>query len=235
MRSSLKSRRNTSSDDCFSSESDFSSASADLKTTNTLSSENESSLCEEKESKNHKLKTVLQQGQLQEQRQPNLRRSSSKPQYFRADELWDDEVHAYKLTETVAATDQDEYGECIFHVRRRFDYDGKYIETVVDIKSKVLRNILGAVMSSCNAISLEEDNPKINPDMFFLYLKDIKKHYQQIKVKNMSNKEKIHEATAKEAAHLKCLIRYVEQDYQRVKKALYLHMKPLSFKRRFLS
>ena len=54
--------------------------------------------------------------------------SSTKPQYFRADELWDREIHAYKLTETAEAADEDEYGEYSFHVRRRFDWEGKYTD-----------------------------------------------------------------------------------------------------------
>lgn len=32
-------------------------------------------------------------------------------------------------------------GEYIFHVRRRFDWEGKYSDTVVDIKSKVLKEV----------------------------------------------------------------------------------------------
>jgi hypothetical protein len=216
-RGSPNSRRNTSSDDCSSSESGSSSASTDFETGDTLSS----SLREDKFSKKHKSKAVLQQGQLQEQRQPHARQSLSKPQYFRVDELWDDEVHAFKLTETVAATDEDKHGESIFQVRRRFDYDGKYTETVVDIKSKVLRNFLRTVMSSCKAVSLEEDTPTVDPDMFFLYLEDIKKHYKKMNGKSGSNRKPTHKAAAKGATHLKCLIGYVEQDYKRVDKALY--------------
>ena len=76
-------------------------------------------------------------------------RRSGKPQYFRGDELWDREIHAYKLTATAEAVEDDEYGDYAFHVRRRFDWEGKYSDTVVDIKSKVLRSVLQHVMGNC--------------------------------------------------------------------------------------
>jgi len=147
--------------------------------------------------------------------------SSFESQYFRVDELWDDDVHAYKLIETVAPPGKAEHDEYIFYIRRSFDFDSKYIETVVDIKSKVLRNILQTVISSCKTVCLEEDAPKIDPDILFLYLEDIKKHYKKIKVKGRSNRKKTHEAAADGAMHLKCLIRYVEEDYKQVKEAVH--------------
>jgi hypothetical protein len=153
--------------------------------------------------------------------QIDQKESPFKPQYFRVDELWDDKVHAYKLTETLAATGEAEHHGYIFNVRRSFDFVGEYVETVVDIKSKVLRNILQTVISSCKAICLQEETPKIDPDTFFLYLEDIKKHYKKIKVKSTSDRKKTYEAAADGAIHLKCLIRYVEEDYKQVKEVVY--------------
>ena len=66
----------------------------------------------------------------------HTKKSSAKPQYFRADELWDQEIHAYKLTETAAAADKDEYGEYSFHVRRRFDWEGKYSDVCLSRGSR---------------------------------------------------------------------------------------------------
>ena len=56
------------------------------------------------------------------------KKGSSKPQYFRGDELWDREIHDYRLTPTSERVEEDDYGEYIFHVRRRFDWEGKYTD-----------------------------------------------------------------------------------------------------------
>lgn len=50
--------------------------------------------------------------------------------------------------------------------------------------------------------------------MFFIYLKDIKKHYKTMNDKSEFNKKLTHKVIVKEAIHLKCLISYVEQDYK---------------------
>lgn len=140
-------------------------------------------------------------------------------QYFRADELWDYDIHAYRLTETMATTSEDDHGEYVFHVRRRFDCEGQYLETLVDIKSKVLKNILWIVLGSCKAVSLEEDTPAIGPNILFLYYEDLKKYYKDMTAKNNS-KKKDHNTVVKKAKHLKCLIQYIEKDYKSVEKSM---------------
>ena len=150
------------------------------------------------------------------------KKASSKPQYFRADELWDRQIHAYKLQETAAAADEDEYGEYIFHVRRRFDWEGKYADTVVDIKSKTLRNSLQTIMGNCKAVSLAEDTPCIDPNMLFLYLEDIRTHHKEVKAKSKSEKKKkARKAAGERVSQLKCLLKYLDKDYASTKKTLY--------------
>ncbi|CAD6566125.1 MAG: hypothetical protein ASARMPREDX12_007553 [Alectoria sarmentosa] len=124
MCSSHRSRRDTSSDDSSSSGSNSSYVSADEETASS-SLENNSNILPGKKSIIDGSKTISQIIQLKKQQ-----RNSSKPQYFRADELWENETHAYRLNETAAVASKDECSEYIFHVQRRFDCNGKYLETV---------------------------------------------------------------------------------------------------------
>ncbi len=80
-------------------------------------------------------------------------------------------------------------------------------------------------MSFYKTICLQEEILKINLNIFFLYLEDIKKHYEKIKVKSTFNKKKIYEAIVDEAMHLKCLIKYVKKDYKQMKEIVYLLIK----------
>ena len=69
--------------------------------------------------------------------------SSSKPAYFRGDELWDREIHDYRLTPTSERVDEDDYGDYVFHVRRRFDWEGKYTDV-----SFLAHTVLGCGLTS---------------------------------------------------------------------------------------
>jgi hypothetical protein len=53
-------------------------------------------------------------------------------------------------------------------VRRTFDWEGKYKATVVDIKSKQLREVLRDVIGNIKGVSLVEETPKLDPNMLFL-------------------------------------------------------------------
>lgn len=72
----------------------------------------------------------------------------SKVDFVRVDQLWDSSIHNYKLTETAEDADADEYDQYVFTVRRKFDWENKYTETVVDIKSKPLKEALTYVMGA---------------------------------------------------------------------------------------
>jgi hypothetical protein len=54
--------------------------------------------------------------------------------------------------------------------------------------------------------------------MFFLYLEDIKKHYDMINSKSSFMEKYNYKAATDEAMHLKYLIDYVEKNYKSVKK-----------------
>lgn len=71
--------------------------------------------------------------------------------FVRVDQLWDSSIHNYKLTETAEDADADEYDQYVFTVRRKFDWENKYTDTVVDIKSKPLREALTHVMGPSKA------------------------------------------------------------------------------------
>ena len=83
------------------------------------------------------------------------------------DWIWDKESFTYKLQDTVE-TAPDQYGDYIFHVRRIFDPDGKYMTTIVDIKSKVLRDCLQEVIGDIKGVSLVDETPKMDPQLLFL-------------------------------------------------------------------
>jgi hypothetical protein len=75
-------------------------------------------------------------------------------------------------------------------------------------------------MDSCKAVSPAEDTPTLDPNMLFLYLEDIRKHYKEVKAKSKSDK-KDRKVAAKQAARLKRRLKYVGKDYASVKEALY--------------
>ncbi len=75
--------------------------------------------------------------------------------------VWDSSIHNYKLTETVEDEDADDDNVFVFLVRRKFDWEGKYTDTVVDIKSPLLKAVLLDVMEGVKGISLVEETPAV--------------------------------------------------------------------------
>lgn len=75
--------------------------------------------------------------------------------------VWDNSIHNYKLTDTAEDEDADEYDQYLFTVRRQFDWKGKYTDTVVDIKSQILKEALQEVMDGAKGVSLVEDTPTV--------------------------------------------------------------------------
>ena len=145
----------------------------------------------------------------------------TKPSYFRVDQLWDTSRHNWNLTQTSEKQGEDEYGKYIFHVRRKFDWEGKYDSTVVDIKSKTLKEALKSVMGECKAVSLEEKTPAIDPNMLFMYLEEIRAHMNELKAKSKSEDKKKAKKLKIKAAHVKVLVKYLDKDYSETKKTLY--------------
>ena len=98
----------------------------------------------------------------------NKRQKTNKLDYKRVDQVWDNTIHNYKLQDTAEGTIDAQYDEFLFHVRRTFDWEGKYKATVVDIKSKLLRECLQNVIGNIKGVSLVEETPKLDPNMLFL-------------------------------------------------------------------
>lgn len=95
-------------------------------------------------------------------------RKATRLEYKRVDQVWDDTLHNYKLQDTVEGKADAEYDEFIFHVRRTFDWEGKYKATIVDIKSKLLRECLQDVIGDIKGVSLVDETPKVDPNLLFL-------------------------------------------------------------------
>ncbi|EEH42389.2 uncharacterized protein PADG_07209 [Paracoccidioides brasiliensis Pb18] len=150
------------------------------------------------------------------------RKRGSKAAFKRVDQLWDNNIHNYKLTETVDDPDADEWDQYIFTVRRKFDWENKYTDTVVDIKSKPLRDALAHVMDGVKGVSLVQESPVVDPNMLFLYLEEAREYAKQLKVLAKSERKKrAKRLAAAKFSHLKVLIKYLDEDYAEIKKTLY--------------
>lgn len=88
--------------------------------------------------------------------------------YKRVDQVWDNASHNYKLQPTAESSSEAKYDGFCFHVRRTFDWEGKYKTCVVDIKSKPLRECLQDVIGNIKGVSLVDETPKLDPNTLFL-------------------------------------------------------------------
>jgi hypothetical protein len=156
------------------------------------------------------------------------RKSSSKKskddglQFKRVDHLWDASIHNWKIKES-AADDYSEFAEYAFLIRRCFDWENKYSRTEVDIKSKPLRAVLAEVMKECKSVSLEAEEPIVDPNTLFLYLEPLRTYYKktlkaQIKTEK---KRKVIKKLEKQRSLCKTLVKYLDDDYADTKKTLY--------------
>jgi hypothetical protein len=155
---------------------------------------------------------------------------SSKLDYKRVDQVWDNTLHNYKLQDTAESTTDAQYEEYLFHVRRTFDWEGKYKTTMVDIKSKSLRECLQEVIGNIKGLSLVEDTPKMDPNMLFLYLDDLRAYYKGLKKAKPKGEDKQARKKDKKKIetkqqHLKVLLKYIDKDYAKVKESLYPMLK----------
>lgn len=153
------------------------------------------------------------------------RKSSRKAdalEYKRVDQLWDSTIHNWKVKES-AEDEESEFAEYAFLVRRRFDWENKYQNTVIDIKSKQLRAVLAEVMKECKSVSLETEEPSIDPNLLFLYLEDLRKFYKKTlkgKIRTERKKKNVKKLEQQRAV-CKTLVRYIDDDYADTKKTLY--------------
>lgn len=123
-------------------------------------------------------------------------------------------------------------------MRRVFDYENKYVETVVDIKSVLLRDALAEVMGEVKGVSLIEDIPEVDPNMLFNFLPELEAWIEaaskpkepsppkEVKpVKMEPGKPETPPLTAEEILqqidHVKLLVEYLNVDYAPVKATLF--------------
>jgi hypothetical protein len=79
-------------------------------------------------------------------------------------------------------------------------------------------------MDGVKGVSLVEETPKVDPNLLFLYLEDLRKSCKDLKnakvtVKKGKKKQKKRNETKR--AHLKVLLKYLDKDYASTKKTLY--------------
>ncbi|KXG52455.1 ATPase, AAA-type, core [Penicillium griseofulvum] len=161
-------------------------------------------------------------GETRREKRSKRKKPASKVAYKRVDQLWDTTIHKYKLTETVDDPDADEWDQYIFNIRRKFNWENKYLETVVDIKSKPLRDALSKIMDGVKGVSLVQEPAVVDPNMLFLYLEETRQYMKDLKKQSRNEKKKkARKIAATKASHLKVLIKYLDTDYADIKKTLY--------------
>lgn len=141
-------------------------------------------------------------------------------EFKRVDQVWDTKLRDYKLVESTA--DQKDEFECVFTVRRRFNWEGKLRETLVDIKSKALRGVLQVVLKECKCVSLVEDIPEVDPHILYHYYGEMKKYLKKtLKPKLMRvKKSKDRKQLTQQIAQCKLLLGYIDEDFAATRKAL---------------
>ncbi|KAK7721276.1 hypothetical protein SLS64_001572 [Diaporthe eres] len=156
------------------------------------------------------------------------KQKSKKYDFKRVDQVWDNSIHNFKLQDTAESAADKKYDGFCFHVRRTFDWEGKYKATVVDVKSKALRECLQDVIGNIKGVSLVDETPKIDPNVLFLYLEDLRKHSKHLKKQVKSPTATDKQERKKEVKwleekrlHLKVLVKYIDKDYEHVKNSLY--------------
>ncbi|KIX96934.1 uncharacterized protein Z520_07048 [Fonsecaea multimorphosa CBS 102226] len=161
---------------------------------------------------------ILEQPKAKKQKKP---KRASKVAYKRVDQLWDQSIHNFKLTETVKNTGEAIWDQYIFTVRRRFDWEHKYLATVVDIKSEPLKQCLQHIMAGVKGISLVEDTPHLDPNMLFLYLEEMREYVKTLEDDAVGRKRKEAKPFKTKAKHLRIMVKYLDKDFAETKKNLY--------------
>ncbi|KAI1101692.1 hypothetical protein F4804DRAFT_291653 [Jackrogersella minutella] len=159
-------------------------------------------------------------------RSRNHKSVNQRLEFKRVDQVWDSQIHNYKLQDTAENATNSQYDEYLFHVRRTFDWEGKYKTTIVDIKSKQLREALQDVIGSVKGVSLVEETPKVDPKMLFLYLEDMREYMNNLKElepegDSRKERKKVQKWIDEKRRHLRILIKYLDADHAETKKSLY--------------
>lgn len=152
---------------------------------------------------------------------PKRTKRASKIAYKRVDQLWDQSIHNFKLTETVKDTGEATWDQYIFTVRRKFDWEHKYLATIVDIKSVPLKECLQHVMAGVKGVSLVEDTPHLDPNMLFIYLEEMREYVKVLEEDAEGRKRKEKKALINQAKHLRVMVKFLDKDFAETKKTLY--------------
>lgn len=150
-----------------------------------------------------------------------IAKRASKVAYKRVDQLWDQGIHNFKLTETAKNKGEAVWDQYIFTVRRKFDWEQKYQGTVVDVKSKPLKDSLQHVMAGVKGVSLVGETLHMDPNMLFLYLEEMRNYADTLEQSATTRKHKERKALTTQAQHLRVMVRYLDKDFAETKKNLY--------------
>ncbi|OQN98107.1 hypothetical protein B0A48_15939 [Cryoendolithus antarcticus] len=142
--------------------------------------------------------------------------------FKKVDQLWDTTRHEWTLRES-SGRDESEYADYAFLVRRTFNYENEFVCTLIDIKAKALRAALSEVMKDCKRVSLEAEEPTIDPNLLFLYLEELRAYYKKtLKVKiKAEKKRKAAKKLESQRKMVMTLVAYIDEDYSVIKKTLY--------------
>ncbi|KEF58304.1 uncharacterized protein A1O9_06230 [Exophiala aquamarina CBS 119918] len=150
-----------------------------------------------------------------------IAKRASKVAYKRVDQLWDQGIHNFKLTETAKNTGEAVWDQYIFTVRRKFDWEQKYQGTVVDIKSTPLKDSLHHIMAGVKGVSLVGETLHMDPNMLFLYLEEMRNYVDILEQSASTRKRKERKALATQIQHLRVMVRYLDKDFAETKRNLY--------------
>lgn len=156
------------------------------------------------------------------QAKKNKKKKGTKAEFIRVDHLWDEDKHRFVLKKSSEHVEAGEYEQYAFNVRRSFDWENKYTDTCLDIISEPLKAALRHIVGEAKGISLEEDSPCVDPNTIFLFLEELRAYMDDLRAQNIS---KMRGGKARmvvlQASHLKVLIKYLDRDYDKIKKSLY--------------
>ncbi|KAK5045947.1 hypothetical protein LTR84_008733 [Exophiala bonariae] len=150
-----------------------------------------------------------------------IAKRASKVAYKRVDQLWDQGIHNFKLTETAKNTGEAVWDQYIFTVRRKFDWEQKYQGTIVDIKSKPLKDSLQHIMAHVKGVSLVGETLHMDPNMLFLHLEEMREYADTLDQSATTRKRKEKKDLTTQAQHLRVMVRYLDKDFAETKKTLY--------------
>uniref|UniRef100_A0A0B7K9C2 AAA+ ATPase domain-containing protein n=1 Tax=Bionectria ochroleuca TaxID=29856 RepID=A0A0B7K9C2_BIOOC len=153
------------------------------------------------------------------------KKTTMRAEFKRVDWVWDTSSYQFRLQDSAEVTTDAQYDEFVFHVRRMFDVEGKYRKTCVDIKSKLLRECLHDVIGNIQGVSLVDETPKLDPNLLFLYLDELRVHLKALKgLEPAGDTKKVRQKNQKrlddKRKHLKVLIKYLDHDYASLKASL---------------